>query len=297
MKLPVYASAILLATIAAPVNVCAQQSSEPAAQPAAAKPAPYVKDPRNWPTPVMDSVAPTLPAMKGRDAILIFSKTNGFRDDPQIRAAAKAIEELGKARDRQVIVTENAAIFNPRQLKFFGTIVFNSTSGNIFTDDQRVAFKGWLEKGGGLVALHGAGGDGRYDWRWWVDTVLGAQFIGHTARPKQFQDATMKIAVPDHPAMAGLPTDWRRNDEWYAFKAAPTGQKTQILATLDEQSYDPPSSQRMGVHPIIWTRCIGRGRVFFSALGHKAETYSEPLHLRLIDNAIGWAGEARRKGC
>jgi type 1 glutamine amidotransferase len=33
--------------------------------------------------------------------------------------------------------------------------------------------------------------------------------------------------------------------------------------------------------------------VFFSALGHKAETYVEPLHLKLIDGAIGWAS----RGC
>lgn len=33
------------------------------------------------------------------------------------------------------------------------------------------------------------------------------------------------------------------------------------------------------------------------ALGHKAETYAEPLHLRMIGNALDWAAMARTRGC
>jgi type 1 glutamine amidotransferase len=148
------------------------------------------------------------------------------------------------------------------------------------------------------VALHGSGGDPRYDWRWYVETLIGAQFIGHTHRPKQFQLGTIRLAEPEHPALAGLPQAWRREEEWYAFDRVPSGHGTRVLAWLDEASYEPPAAQRMGErHPIIWTRCIGRGRMLFSALGHKAATYAEPLHLRLIDNAVGWAARAKRERC
>jgi type 1 glutamine amidotransferase len=46
---------------------------------------------------------------------------------------------------------------------------------------------------------------------------------------------------------------------------------------------------RMGDHPLIWERCVGKGRVFFSALGHQASAYQEAAHLEMIDKAIGWA--------
>jgi type 1 glutamine amidotransferase len=32
-------------------------------------------------------------------------------------------------------------------------------------------------------------------------------------------------------------------------------------------------------HPIIWNHCVGTGRAFYSALGHAASTYREPLHM------------------
>lgn len=47
---------------------------------------------------------------------------------------------------------------------------------------------------------------------------------------------------------------------------------------------------RMGAgHPVAWTHCVGRGRAFYSALGHRPEAYSETKHLQMIRGAIAWA--------
>jgi type 1 glutamine amidotransferase len=273
----------------------AQAASPRSATPPLAAPAPqpYVRDPRYWPTPVMDEIPPELPHFARRPAILIFSKTNGYRDDPQIHAADAALAGLGIGMGREVFVTENAAVFNRGQLAAFDIVVLNSTSGNIFTPEQRAAFRAWVEGGGAVVALHGAGGDHHYDWDWYVQILIGAQFIGHTSQP-QFQQGLIRIADRRHPAMRDLPLSWQREEEWYAFASVPTGYRTHILARLDESSYAPAPEQRMGDHPIVWTRCIGRGRLFFSALGHKAETWSEPLHLRMIRGALLWAADRDR---
>lgn len=253
-------------------------------------PAAPARDPRNWPTPVMDTVAPALPRLP-RGAVLVLSKTNGFRDPEQVAAANTAVAEIVRSQRRGVFTTENAAVVNPRDLARFSVVVLNSTSGTIFDAAQREALRSWIEGGGGVVLLHGAGGDPTYDWGWYAETLIGAQFIGHTGRPKQFQPATIDVREPGHPAMQGIPVRWSRTDEWYSFDRVPTGERTRILATLNETTYDPfPARVRMGaVHPIIWMRCIGRGRMIFSALGHKAETYAEPLHRVLIGNAIRWA--------
>lgn len=281
----------LICNISLAQTVSAPTSDNAAVQ----KPAAFVKDPKYWPTPVMDTVPPVLPSLK-HPAVLVFGKTNGYRDDDQNKAANAAISELIKHKSWDVFVTENAAIFNEAQLKKFDVVVLNSISGNVFLPEQRDAFSQWIEKGGGVVALHGSGGDHHYDWQWYVDVMLGAQFIGHTYKP-QFQDGVIRIQEPDHPIMRGLPVEWQRTEEWYAFDHVPSGSHTHILAVLDEKTYQPPPEQLMGTHPLIWTRCIGKGRVFFSALGHKAETYSEPLHLKLIDNAIDWASRAKKDKC
>ena len=264
--------------------------------PAQAAPSPpSPRDPRNWPAPVMDTTPPKLPKLRP-GAVLVLSKTNGFRDPEQIDAAKRVLTDLVRQQHRDVFETENAAVMNPRDLAKFTTVVFNSTSGNIFDTHQRAAFKAWVERGGGVVLLHGAGGDPSYDWKWWPDILIGAQFIGHTGRPRQFQQAAIDVVDRAHPAMRGLPARWARTEEWYSFDRIPVGNGTRILATVDETTYEPfPERVRMGKpHPVIWSRCIGKGRVIFSSLGHKAETYAEPLHQLLIGNAIRWA---RGRGC
>ena len=95
--------------------------------------------------------------------------------------------------------------------------------------------------------------------------------------------------------MQKLPDPWIRTDEWYSFEKSPRGQPGfQILATLDERTYHPKMLWKdisMGAdHPIVWKHMLGKGRAFYSALGHAASTYDEPLHLTMLDGAIRWAG-------
>ena len=52
-------------------------------------------------------------------------------------------------------------------------------------------------------------------------------------------------------------------------------------------------------HPMVWTHCVGKGRVFYSAIGHPAASYTdEPLHLVMLENAMAWAlGKNGGPGC
>jgi uncharacterized protein len=253
---------------------------------------------------VYDKDAPKLPKLK-QPAILIFSKTNGFRDDAQIKAANAALEKIAKDKGWASYTTENAAVFNAAQLDKFKAVVWNSVSGDVLTSDQRAAFKGWLEAGGGFVGLHGAGGDPSYKWDWYVNELIGAQFIGHTLSP-QFQQGRLVIEDQNHPATKGLGSEWTRTEEWYSFDKSPRAKGYHILVSLDESSYSPreripllvDKDLRMGKdHPMVWTHCVGNGRAFYSALGHRAESYAEPKHLALIAGAISWAAGLEGPEC
>jgi type 1 glutamine amidotransferase len=250
-----------------------------------------------------ETVPPMLPEQLDATAILIFSKTNGFRDGAAIKAATLALIDICKRRGWSSVVTDNAAVFNVEQLRRFKAIVWNNTSGDVLTADQRAAFKAYMEKGGGFVGIHGAGGDPKYRWRWYVDTLIGAQFIGHPMGP-QLQQATLHIEDATNPATRELGDTWVRTDEWYAFADDPRGKGMHVLATVDENTYSPVMSLlfihkdlRMGDHPIIWLHCIGTGRAFYSALGHAASTYSEPKHLKLLEGAMAWATGLEGTAC
>lgn len=256
---------------------------------------------RNWDTiqrvflggvKVYESTPPALPPEIRRPAILVFSKTNGFRHAEAIPAANAMFRELAGRSGWGYFQTENGATFNPQMLSRFDAVIFNNVSGDVFTPQQRNAFRNWLENGGGFVGIHAAGDDSHKAWSWYQDDVIGARFTAHTMKP-QFQKATVHVEDRAHPATRGLPASWQRTEEWYSFEKSPRSRGYGVLVSVDEKTYNPEGMMgkdlRMGDHPMVWWHCEGKGRVLYSAFGHRAEAYAEPEYKALLENATAWA--------
>jgi type 1 glutamine amidotransferase len=246
-----------------------------------------------------DHTAPVLPGKLDHPAILVFSKSNGFRDDPSVNAAEAALKIAAGREHWTIFLTENAAVFNASDLKRFDAVVWNNVSGDVLTLSQRADFKAYLEAGGGFVGLHGSGGDFYYDWDWYADTLLGARFKAHPMSP-QFQEAKLKIDDDKNPIVRGLQPEWRMTDEWYSFKTNPRKSGAHVLVTLDESTYKPTAGKidlRMGDHPIAWTKCVGKGRSFYTAIGHRPESYTEPNTSKLIEQGVAWAAGLGQGSC
>ncbi len=219
-------------------------------------------------------------------AALVFSKTTGFRHD-SIPQGIAAIKALGADHGFAVDSTEDAVRFTDVELARYKVVVFLSTTGDILDDGQKAAFERYIRAGGGFVGIHSAS-DTEYQWAWY-GRLVGAYFASHP----EIQRATVRIEDPGHPSTQGLPAAWGRTDEWYNFRSNPRA-AAHILATLDESTY---SGGKMGTdHPIAWCQVIDGGRSWYTAMGHTAESYAEPLfRLHLLGGIESAAGVA--SGC
>jgi uncharacterized protein len=241
---------------------------------------------------VYENEPPAIPADIPHPAILVFSKTNGFRHEEAIPVANAMWKQFASDNGWGFFQTENGATFSPEILSRFDAVIFNNTSGDVFTPDQRAAFKAFLENGGGYLGVHAAGDNSHEAWSWYVDKVIGTNWIGHPIDP-QFQEATVHIERREHPATQGLPSKLVRTDEWYSFDKPPRREGIDILATLDESTYEPGSmfgtDLAMGKdHPIVWSRCVGKGRAFYSAMGHQPDAFREPEYRKMLLGATNW---------
>lgn len=246
-----------------------------------------------------DETPPELPKTIAHPAILVFSKSNGFRDNPSVNGASEALKGIAERRHWNLVFNDNAAVFNSKDLKRFDAVIWNNVSGDVLTIKQRADFKGYIENGGGFAAFHGSGGDPFVDWDWYANTLIGAPFLSHPMNP-QFQEAKLHVDDPKNPIVQGLPAEWSMTDEWYSFKSNPRKNGAHVLLTLDENTYKPVSGKldlRMGDHPIAWTQCIGKGRSFYSAIGHRPEGYTEPNTNRLMEQGIAWTLESKGHAC
>lgn len=243
-----------------------------------------------------DNPAP-LEVAGDQPAMLIFDRSNGFRDDPSVQAATQALRAIGERNDWTFIFSSSAGDFTTQTLSRFKAVLWNNVSGDMLTLGQRKALKQFVEDGGGFAAIHGSGGDPLYLWDWYADELIGARFTGH---PDTHQKARVTTENAAEPLTMGIANEWSPLEEWYSFAKSPRGRNTRVLLSLDENSYVPVSGGRdlrMGDHPVAWVRCVGKGRSFYSAIGHRPDIYSDPNNVRLIEQGIAWAMGLVPSGC
>jgi type 1 glutamine amidotransferase len=57
----------------------------------------------------------------------------------------------------------------------FNTVIFDNSTGEVINDEQKRALEQYVENGGGLIGIHGAGDDSHH-WDWYEQNLLGANF-------------------------------------------------------------------------------------------------------------------------
>ena len=220
---------------------------------------------------------------------LVFSKTAAFRHG-SIPAGIAAITQLGAANDFTVTATEDASAFSDEGLADYEVVIFLSTTGDVLDAGQQAAFERYIQAGGGYAGIHAAS-DTEYDWPWYGELV-GAYFANHPA----IQDATIDVEDHAHASTAHLPDRWDRNDEWYNFRSNPRG-SVHVLASLDEDSYDPGSGAMGADHPTAWCQTYDGGRSWYTGGGHTDESYAEPEFLTHLLGGIQTAAGVVDSDC
>ena len=216
---------------------------------------------------------PSAKSQQGK-SILVFSATKGFRHE-SIEDGIAAIRKIAVAKNWTIVATEDSAYFTPENLQKFSGIVFLNTTGDVLGEPGQQALVDYVHKGGGVAGIHAAT-DCEYNWPWY-NKLMGAYFESHPAQ----QTATLKV-VGKHPSTVMLPANWSRKDEWYNFKSV--SPDITVLLMLDETTY---KDGKMGAnHPSAWYQNFEGGKVFYTALGHTRESYTEPLFLDHITAGI-----------
>ena len=220
--------------------------------------------------------------------VLIFSGSTGYRH-ASIEAGAAAVAALARRDGFQVTATEDPAVFSTAGLRGYAVVVLLSTTtrkddpaSEWFAGERRTAFQSFVRGGGGVVAVHAAA-DSHYGWPWY-GRLIGGRFASH---PPGTPAGELAATGHRHPGTRTLPARFRRTDEWYAFgDYDPT---SDLLVTLDPASI---GAADVNPDPISWAREFEGGRVFYTAMGHTAESFSEPLFLQHLSGGLRWA--ARR---
>src|SRR5262249_40571207 len=169
---------------------------------------------------------------------------------------------------RKDITAENLAKFDA---------VFFYTTGELpLSDTQKADLLAFVKKGGGFAGTHSAT-DTFYKWPEYRK-LIGRYCNGHPWHQK------IKVLVEDknHPAARPLGDAFEITDEISQFKGPYSRDKLHVLMRMDVKSVDKPGGRNDQDYALAWTHEYGKGRVFYTALGHRAEVWKDERFQQLI---------------
>jgi uncharacterized protein len=204
----------------------------------------------------------------------------------------KIFSELGQKAGFEVVCTKDGAVFDG-DLGPYSLIAFYAT-GNLLTDKCDTPQPGSpmspggkkrllaaIEAGKGFVGIHPATTCFMSDKIDPFVAMIGAEFIMH----QQPQKATMKVTSPKFPGMEGLGDKFTLFEEWYAHRKFAKDLHVilvQETAGMEGDLYKRPP------YPATWARMHGKGRVFYTSMGHQ-EIWNNKLFQQVLLGGIAWA--------
>ena len=220
-------------------------------------------------------------------SILVYTKNGKGYVHDNIPSAVEALKKMANENHYKIEVSEDPAVFTENNLTKFSLIVFPSTNNDVFdTDEQRLAFRRYMEAGGCFVGLHSVTGTER-NWTWFK-MMLGCTFSWHA----KFQKFTVRKLDSEHPSMKGVPLNWEREDECYFGKELYPVTHVMMahkISTLQPDQLDMVKKNAGGYaeyYPSVWYNHFQGGHVWVSTIGHSKETYSDPVYVNHLLQGI-----------
>jgi type 1 glutamine amidotransferase len=228
--------------------------------------------------------------------VLVIGETKGFEHD-SVSDAMAAIYKMGHdsglwdttMRTDTELLTKKDLGRNAKNLNYFDVLVFASTTGELDMDtSQKADMMSFIkEDGKGFVGIHAAL-DTNYTWPEYGE-MIGGWFDQH---PWGTFNAPIINEDPSFPAVRHFPAAFVKYDEIYQPKDW-SRDKVNVLLSLDPSKLDYANNPR--IHradhdfPVAWSKMYGKGRVFYSTLGHTEESWNDPDIQKMYFEAIKWA--------
>jgi len=235
-----------------------------------------------------------LSAQPARRQLLVIGDEKGYRHQA-ISHAMATIQRMGREsglwdthiRTDTEPLTKKKLEFNARNLDTFDAVLFYTGGNPAMDDQQRADFLSFIrDDGKGFIGVHSAS----ITWVKWPEFVdlLGGTFDEH---PWNTFPAPILVEDPKFPGMSAWPRAFTLLDEIYQVKNF-SRENTRVLLRLDPAKLDltgPKVHRNDRDFAVAWAKMYGKGRVFYSTLGHVEENWDRPEMKTMYFEAIKWA--------
>ena len=214
------------------------------------------------------ALAATLLTTPTPPKIIVVTATSGYRHE-SIETAEGIIGAMQGFTPIFVRTEDELPIVMERELATARAVMFVNTTGELKWPG-RDALLDWIRDGGSFIGVHSAS-DTWHEWPEYIE-MLGGEFESH---PEEMSRSLISIDRK-HPATSGIESPHLLFEEFYQFKSF-SSDRVRLLMTLPDGA------------PMAWSREYGKGRVFYTALGHRQDVWVSPWFRQHLAGAIFWA--------
>lgn len=185
-----------------------------------------------------------------------------------------------------VTLTQRGADITAESIRQYDAIVFFTA---INPPDVAIdAMIDWVKAGGAFVGIHSTANT--YQGHAGFGELLGARFDKRPWRTREAPQTKMRLIVNDraHPSTRHITNAWELADDLYTFKNIDRT-NINLLLSLDPQSLDMAKVATNENLPVAWTKNVGKGRMFYTALGDWEPTWRDPRYEAHLIEGIRWA--------
>jgi len=221
--------------------------------------------------------APATEKKAAKKRLLVVTESKGFvhdvvnRKNQPTNLVEQVLTELGdKTGDWEAVCTQDSrTAITAENLAKFDAVFFYTTGELPLSDTQKADLLQFIRSGKGFAGSHCAT-DTFYKWPEYGN-MIGAYFDGHPWHEK------INVLVEDakNPATKHLGKSFEITDEIYQFKAPYDRKNLHVLMRLDMSSVKNPGKRTDRDNALAWTQEFGKGRVFYTALGHRPEVWKD----------------------
>ena len=236
--------------------------------------------------------APATPKKPRR--LLVMDLNIGRRGHPSIPHANLAIELMGKRTGAfEAVHSNDLSMLKAENLRKFDAIYLNNTIGNLFeTAELRDSLAAFLNAGGGLLGHHAVTVTST-EWPEFGE-ILGARGASHRMADEKVMVQVEDTASPLTKVFAGQSFEFV--DEIFRFQPPYSREKVRVLLSIDLSKTDMNQGRCFGRcfrddndYPIAWIRRQGKGRVFYTTVGHNPFVFWNPKMLSFFLAGIQFA--------
>lgn len=123
---------------------------------------------------------------------------------------------------------------------------------------------------------------------WLLPEATGADCLGHGSQ----QVARIQVASPRFPGLKGLGESFSLLEEWFSLIRFAKDLHVILVQDCAGMNKDQPADRRCydrPPFPATWARMYGRGRVFYTSLGHREDVWTSKLFQQILLGGLSWA--------